>query len=123
MPFAPRLLSVTTTTLAPLLALVLALCCGAATAQYKWKDNRGQLHASDQPPPRDIPEKNVLQRPVAPSAGTHPLPGATTAPAPASAANVRPPVAPDLQHPPPRPHQDANARSTAHHGRPASQPA
>jgi hypothetical protein len=113
MPFAPRLLSVTTTTLAPLLALVLALCCGAATAQYKWKDNRGQLHASDQPPPRDIPEKNVLQRPVARSAGTQSLPVAPAASAPASAAIVRPPVDPELQQRRARAEQEAKARAKA----------
>ena len=34
-----------------------------AAAQWKWKDSRGQVVVSDTPPPRDIPESNVLQKP------------------------------------------------------------
>lgn len=34
-----------------------------AAAQWKWKDSRGQVVISDTPPPRDIPEANVLQKP------------------------------------------------------------
>ena len=34
-----------------------------AAAQWKWKDSRGQVVVSDTPPPRDIPEANVLQKP------------------------------------------------------------
>ena len=41
----------------------LLLGAGPALAQYKWKDSRGQVHASDMPPPRDNPDKDVLQRP------------------------------------------------------------
>ncbi|HEY6513716.1 MAG TPA: DUF4124 domain-containing protein [Burkholderiaceae bacterium] len=36
-----------------------------AAAQWKWKDSRGQVVISDTPPPRDIPEANVMQRPSA----------------------------------------------------------
>jgi hypothetical protein len=36
-----------------------------AAAQWKWKDARGQVVISDVPPPRDIPERDVLQRPNA----------------------------------------------------------
>ena len=36
-----------------------------AAAQWKWKDSRGQVVVSDTPPPRDIPEGNVLQKPSA----------------------------------------------------------
>ena len=35
-----------------------------AAAQWKWKDSRGQVVISDTPPPRDIPEGNVLQKPT-----------------------------------------------------------
>jgi len=35
-----------------------------AAAQWKWKDARGQVVISDTPPPRDIPESNVLQKPA-----------------------------------------------------------
>ena len=34
-----------------------------AWAQYMWKDSRGQVHASDQPPPREVPDKDILKRP------------------------------------------------------------
>jgi len=34
-----------------------------AAAQWKWKDSRGQVVVSDLPPPRDIPERDVLQKP------------------------------------------------------------
>jgi hypothetical protein len=36
-----------------------------AEAQWKWRDSRGQIHISDTPPPRDIADKDVLQRPDA----------------------------------------------------------
>jgi len=35
-----------------------------AAAQWKWKDARGQVVISDTPPPREIPERDVLQRPT-----------------------------------------------------------
>jgi hypothetical protein len=48
----------------PLLAALLCLALSStAQAQWKWRDSRGQVHVSDIPPPRDIPEKDVLQRP------------------------------------------------------------
>jgi hypothetical protein len=34
-----------------------------AAAQWKWKDARGQTVISDTPPPREIPERDVLQKP------------------------------------------------------------
>jgi len=34
-----------------------------AAAQWKWKDARGQVVISDVPPPRDIPDRDVLQKP------------------------------------------------------------
>jgi Domain of unknown function (DUF4124) len=43
--------------------LALLLVAGPAAAQWKWKDGRGQVVVSDTPPPREVPEANVLQRP------------------------------------------------------------
>ncbi|MBE7418634.1 MAG: DUF4124 domain-containing protein [Ideonella sp.] len=43
--------------------LALLLVAGPAAAQWKWKDARGQVVVSDLPPPRDIPESHILQRP------------------------------------------------------------
>jgi hypothetical protein len=54
---APRL------ALAPALlaGLALLLAAAPASAQYKWRDARGQIHISDLPPPREVPDKDVLQ--------------------------------------------------------------
>ncbi|MDO9283405.1 MAG: DUF4124 domain-containing protein [Aquabacterium sp.] len=117
MPFAPHSSSVAATTL----AVVLALCCGAAAAQYKWKDSRGQLHASDQPPPREIPDKDVLQRPAPRSQAAPVPPAAAAASAPASAAISRPPVDPELQQRRARAEQEAKARAKADEDRLALQ--
>jgi hypothetical protein len=48
-----------------LLALTLALAAGAANAQsiWKWRDKEGRVQVSDRPPPMDVPEKDILQRP------------------------------------------------------------
>jgi hypothetical protein len=43
----------------------LCVAMAPAAAQWKWKDARGQVVISDVPPPRDIPERDVLQRPNA----------------------------------------------------------
>ncbi|MBC7941184.1 MAG: DUF4124 domain-containing protein [Chitinophagaceae bacterium] len=43
-------------------ACVLALCA-PAQAQWKWRDKDGQITASDRPPPREVPEKDILGRP------------------------------------------------------------
>ncbi|HEY1127978.1 MAG TPA: DUF4124 domain-containing protein [Roseateles sp.] len=46
---------------------VLALLClavaGAAQAQWKWRDAKGNVQYSDMPPPAGTPEKDILQRP------------------------------------------------------------
>ena len=46
-----------------LLASALLLALLPAQAQWKWRDKGGQITASDLPPPRDVPEKDILQRP------------------------------------------------------------
>ncbi|MGM9491305.1 DUF4124 domain-containing protein [Ideonella sp. YS5] len=48
-----------------LLALTLALAAGAANAQsiWKWRDKDGRVQVSDRPPPMEVPEKDILQRP------------------------------------------------------------
>lgn len=48
-------------TLAALAVLLLAL--PAAEAQWTWRDKNGQVNASDRPPPRDVPDKDILSRP------------------------------------------------------------
>lgn len=51
--------------------LMLWCVCAAplvAGAQWQWLDREGKKVFSDQPPPLDVPEKNVLRRPGAPNA-------------------------------------------------------
>ena len=67
-----------------------------AAAQWKWKDARGQVVISDVPPPRDIPERDVLQKPelVTRRPANQPAPAAS-APAAESVAKAR--VEPELE--------------------------
>lgn len=75
--------------------LVLALVCAVptvASAQWQWIDSAGKRVFSDQSPPPEIPEKNILRRPggggprVTFSQGSpSPEPAATSAAAPAPA--------------------------------------
>jgi hypothetical protein len=53
----------------------------AASAQWQWVDKDGKKVFSDQAPPTDVPEKNIVRRPGALSAR------ATFAPAPADTAS------------------------------------
>ncbi|WP_412179990.1 DUF4124 domain-containing protein, partial [Variovorax paradoxus] len=48
-----------------LLSLLLGSICLlplAADAQWQWIDKNGKKVFSDQPPPTDIPEKNIVRR-------------------------------------------------------------
>jgi hypothetical protein len=52
---------------APLVtALLIALACGSATAQWKWRDANGRINASDLPPPASVPARDILERPIDP---------------------------------------------------------
>ena len=42
---------------------VLSLSCLAAQAQWQWVDNAGRKVFSDQPPPSDIPARNIVKQP------------------------------------------------------------
>ena len=101
--------------------LALTLAASPALSQYKWKDGRGQVHASDLPPPRDIPDKDVLQRPawVARSAPAT----ATEAASAASAAALppRPVLDPELEARRKRADDLASARRRADEERLAAQ--
>lgn len=95
------------------LTLLLATTANPAWAQYKWKDSRGQVHASDLPPPRDIPDKDVLQRPAAArQSAAAPAPTAAVVPA-SAAASARPAVDPELEARRKRAEQDNAAKAKA----------
>ena len=58
-----------------------------ANAQWQWLDRDGKKVFSDQPPPIDVPEKNIVRRPGSPSARP------AVAPAPADPAAAVPEAA------------------------------
>ncbi|WP_162580975.1 DUF4124 domain-containing protein [Variovorax sp. PBS-H4] len=68
--------------LAHLLVLGSACLLGATTvhAQWQWVDQNNKKVFSDQAPPSDIPEKNILRRPGAASSRPSFSPAPTTAP-------------------------------------------
>jgi uncharacterized protein DUF4124 len=68
-----------------LLALIMAIVTGAAMAQsiWKWRDKDGRIQVSDRPPPVDIPDKDILQRPHSARA---PMPAPAASDAPGEAA-------------------------------------
>ncbi len=74
-------------------ALTLAL---PAHSQWKWRDAAGRVSASDLPPPRDVPEKDILQRPNT-SARPAALPTAVAASAPAAGPASAPAVDKELE--------------------------
>jgi hypothetical protein len=83
-----------------LLCAPLALGWSAAEAQWKWRDKGGQLHVSDLPPPADVAEKDVLQKPPSASTVRRNQAAAEAAAAGASAASAaadKPRVDPELE--------------------------
>jgi hypothetical protein len=97
-----------------LAAMVCVLLSTPAEAQWKWRDSRGQIHISDIPPPRDIPEKDVLQRPeVVVRKAVAPPPAATASGAAAAPAPGKPPVDPELEERRRRTEQEQLARAEA----------
>lgn len=48
-----------------LFLLLPALCLLAlpADAQWQWRDKDGRMNISDRPPPKDVPDKDILKRP------------------------------------------------------------
>ena len=74
-------------TVALLVAGLLAgLTALPAAAQWKWRDASGQITASDRPPPKDIPEKDILSRPTTTPVRRFVPPPAEAASAPAGTA-------------------------------------
>jgi hypothetical protein len=79
---------------------VAALCVALTTladpaqaqGQWKWRDAQGRVTVSDLPPPREVADKDILQRPAAPARAPAPaVPG--VAPAAAGAGVAAPGVA------------------------------
>lgn len=66
--------------------VLLSVLALPADAQWKWRDKDGQVNASDRPPPRDIPEKDILSRPTPEQRRTLPVPSPDAAASVASGA-------------------------------------
>jgi len=47
-----------------LIFALLAGLCTSASAQWKWRDDKGQTQYSDLPPPLGVAESNILARPA-----------------------------------------------------------
>lgn len=83
-----------------------------AQAQWKWRDSSGQIHISDIPPPRDVPDKDVLQRPDLTLRRSAAAPAAAASAAvPATA--TKPPVDPELEEKRKLAEQEKAARAKA----------
>lgn len=76
------------------LTLALLLAAAPAQAQWKWRDKSGQVNVSDRPPPRDVPERDILARPAA---STDTRRAAPIAPAAAASAASAPVAAPAVE--------------------------
>ena len=77
--------------LAALALLVTAALPQTADAQWAWRDKSGQVNASDRPPPRDIPDKDIISRPMPENRRQAvAMPAPTDASGPAAAASAAP---------------------------------
>jgi Domain of unknown function (DUF4124) len=97
-----------------MVALACAAIAAPAQAQWKWRDGKGQMVVSDTPPPRDVPDKDVLQRPD--PAVRKPASASAPAAAPASAAlaaAAKPAVDPELEERRRRAEQEQATRNKA----------
>ncbi len=66
-------------------ALVAAAVASPAAAQWKWRDKSGHIQYSDLPPPAQVAEHDILQRPASAQRRSEPAPAAS-APSPAASA-------------------------------------
>lgn len=94
-------------------AVLLVLLTPVAQAQYKWKDSRGQMHLSDLPPPREVPDKDILQRPASRTGRPQPAAPAPEASAPAASAPARQALDPELEARRKKQEQDARNQQRA----------
>ena len=101
-------------TIAAISAMV-AIATPSAWAQWKWKDSRGQVHISDLPPPREVPDKDVMQRPAdtARRAAATAAAQASAANSPSSAPATKPKVDPEIEARRVRQEQEQKAKEKA----------
>ena len=94
---------------------MLAAAAPGAYAQWKWKDAKGQVHISDLPPPREIPDKDVMQRPSESTrrAAAAAAAQASAASAPPPSAAAKPKVDPEIEARRARQEQEQKAKDKA----------
>lgn len=68
--------------------VLLLISASGAHAQWTWRDRTGQVNASDRPPPRDIPDKDILSRPPADARRASAVPAAAAGSGPAASASA-----------------------------------
>ncbi|MCW5635719.1 MAG: DUF4124 domain-containing protein [Rubrivivax sp.] len=71
-----------------IVAVAAASLATPADAQWRWRDGNGRITVSDRPPPKEIPEKDILSRPA--SAALRRAPPAAAAEAASEAASGAP---------------------------------
>jgi hypothetical protein len=91
-----------------------------AAAQWKWKDARGQVVISDVPPPREIPDRDVLQKPDVVARRAAPPAPVASAPSQESSA-AKPKVDPELEARKKRSEQEQNDKLKAEEDKVAAQ--
>jgi hypothetical protein len=96
-----------------LATLACLLIASPADAQWKWRDSRGQIHISDIPPPRDVADKDVLQRPEVAVRRPAPAPAPAASAAVAATAPAKAAVDPELEERRKRAEQEQAARAEA----------
>lgn len=92
-------------------AMSLALFTGHADAQWKWRDGNGRITVSDLPPPRAIPERDILQRPTPVAAAPVAVPAAEAGAASAPSGTQAAASAPGAQAPRTDPQLEARRRA------------
>ena len=75
-------------------ATLLMALSPATEAQWLWRDKSGQVNASDRPPPKDVPDKDILGRPSPDLRRAAPPPAASAAADGAAVPAPAPPVPP-----------------------------
>jgi hypothetical protein len=108
-------------TVAAVCAMLTAAAPETAWAQWKWKDGKGQVHVSDLPPPRDIPDKDVMQRPNDSVRRAAAAAAAQASAASAGASVSKPKVDPELEARRARQEQEQKAREKAAEDKASSQ--
>ena len=76
------------------LATLLMALSPTADAQWRWRDKNGQVNASDRPPPKEVPDKDILSRPAADARRSAAAAAQAAAPASGAEGTAAAPAAP-----------------------------